>query len=381
MSYDLSVFAPGSVAAGDLVEAVLSVPGLAIENPDEVPSGLFHVVRGAKRAHAFSVEGRVEIEPEDAPDGVAEYVLGASCMVQIFASLDGDAARKAAIRVAKALAKASGGVVYDEQTGEVWSTNKKQALTSPAAAYKTDVLELRFYSKTLPSAEFRRVFYEAASRMFPELTPLRYGKYRPYPHRVVEGEESDFFEYSTVDRLVSFTSKYPLGYGYFGVGDDLNLCALKLLLDVRAVSDRSVLSALRALFLTIAREAECYFADAQTVRNCIWRPKAISYVAESEFGGPAVSQESVRGLPHYPSWWTWTGLEYADVISPQQPSDGTRFGDFTFYEAGPMPMNTDQVQESLVDPGKPWVPSEYQMKVSHENNFQGPADVIPESLR
>lgn len=163
MSYDLSVFAPGSVAAGDLVEAVLSVPGLVVENPDEVSSGLFHVVRGAKRVHAFSVEGPVEIEPEDAPDGVAEYVLGASCMVQIFASLDGEIAQKLATRVAKVIAKATDGAVYDEQTGEVWSGNKKQALKSPAAAYRTDALDIRFYGRTLPSAEFRRVQSLSAS--------------------------------------------------------------------------------------------------------------------------------------------------------------------------------------------------------------------------
>src|SRR6185437_3713831 len=110
------------LAVDDMRSLVVGA-GLGIDDADPSASSLA-VVRGVKRKYSFTVALPVRVEPEDLPDEVTAAALGAGYLYELL--VEGSSAVEVphAARFGRRLTEAVGGVLVDQQTGEIWSRGK-----------------------------------------------------------------------------------------------------------------------------------------------------------------------------------------------------------------------------------------------------------------
>jgi hypothetical protein len=335
------------------------------------------VVRGARRSYSFTLGLPVDIEPEDVPEEVTAAALDASNFYELLVEGTIAAEIPHAIRFARRLAEAAGGVVLDQQTGQIWRRGKlRQAPRVETGVVST--VELHWYvHAAVDSGSVAEAWLALARRHLPEALPRRYGTYEPLHHRFEDGGDEGFIDFvRTADASVFSTANRPAthvslaaGPTYGGTVQSHSLTLLAATLD-----DERWRTALRRLFLDFAERVEFVLATAEVVRGVRWSGRSLGYDANTERRISVAQRGHWVGLPPYPVWWSWFGPEYAPLVRDHLPADAVEArGRALFHWRADPPADRDQLLAALTAgrgerrrslfrrrprPVPPWFPAE-----------------------
>ena len=191
MSYDVQVFGQLAPDAADL-QRLLTEAGLALGRTAEaeVESSLT-VVRGRRGSCCFTLGMPVPVDAEDVPAEVAAVLVGAQYRYEVMVEGSSSVETPRAVRFARRLARASAGVVFDQQVGGVWAGGRWR--TAPQVPSGTiDIVTLHWYVQSDgmgPGAA--RTWLEFARRHLPEALPRRFGPYEPLSMKLeVDGPDA-----------------------------------------------------------------------------------------------------------------------------------------------------------------------------------------------
>ncbi|OBG70304.1 hypothetical protein A9X03_21435 [Mycobacterium sp. E1715] len=327
MSYDLTVYAAGSVDDEELEAIVESVPGLSIGDSGD---GEVTVVRGKDDTYAFTVFGPHEIEPEDVPDDVVPYLLEPAISWQISVEGSDPAEVRPARRFAKALAVAAGGVAVDEQTEDILGARGARKASRPNSEL-IRVLKLDWYSPvSAPNAP--TLWLELARKLLPEALPRRFGESDPLRYRLDRDGDARFVDvYSDVAR---FKATFPCLEGGLFPKEWGGVCVDTLWIVAEPLDDPRWRNSVRRFFVEFARRRGSVLATGEVLRNHkLSGPTDVN----KDVSGLLRGADGILGLPSHPIWWIWFGTEYLPIVREYLPSEGT-----TFYDEGALFAATEE---------------------------------------
>jgi hypothetical protein len=150
-------------------------------------------VRGPARRYCFTVDGPFDVEAEDVPDDVTATVLDVTHV--FYVTVEGSAAADIphAVRFARTLAQALGGVVTDQQSGQIWARGVERALATPERNERVKVINLDWYTRRMfVGADFGAQYAGICRRLLPEALPRRFGEYEPLQGKLAEAGDGGF---------------------------------------------------------------------------------------------------------------------------------------------------------------------------------------------
>ena len=371
-------------------EVVSAVSSLDVDGYDEERQW-FEVVRGARRTYCFTVDGPASLEPEDVPDEVTEVLLGAAYRVDV--SVEGSASSDIpyAVRFARRLAQSFGGVVVDQQLGEVWAKGASRQASKPARGERIGIIELKWYSlrEAVPSDIAAR-YLSLCRRLLPEALPRRFGEFEPLQHKLSEvGDEGFEAAWKAATSMLHFTASSPCidGSMWAGPAERLPSVLWKIELDVHYqpfADDPLWTDALRRLFLALADHLEPFYASAEVTRGHRWNGKSRRFDGETEWSASlAKINADWPGLPPYPTWWAWYGAAYQPLVE-----DRLHAGQVTVHARGILhqlthrPRDRDEITHAITRRKGlrrvvEWAPAELLTTVQPNDGRVRPIPLIP----
>lgn len=380
MSYDLTVYCPGSPTVAEVRLLVGNTRGLQAD-PDSAGDTGVVVLRGVKRSYSFTVDGPFPVEAEDLPEEVTAVLPEATTMFQVLVEGTQEAEIPHGIRFARKLAKACHGVVMDEQTGEIWPqprTVKAPPRTEPKPERRDVWISWLILEEDLPT-DFLQGYLRIAREVLPEAVPVRFGKYEPLQFRFdSSGEEGFIDEFYNDDSNgwdIYYENPLPVTYGKFeapqlSAGNPFT--RITLVVDGHALADSALRSALRRFFLAVATELGALYASAEVRRYQDTRRLPIFNMRPPQW----------VGFPPYPLWWVWAGPRLAPDIGRFLGPSAEEHNRGLFRAFSDQPLDRDALTDVLGPENLPWIPAEY--SATYTDGQMAPlavASVIPEILR
>ncbi|MDQ0279408.1 hypothetical protein QO003_003711 [Arthrobacter silviterrae] len=363
MSYDLSVYAAGPLSFDDLVRLVRGTIGLDVDGSPSSDAQSLMVVRGARRAYCFTIDGPFGVEAEDVPEDVTASVIGAKAVYQVLVEGSEEASIPHAVKFARKLAKATGGALLDEQTDEVWPRAKGSRVARPReAARPTELVTVNFYTLMSELPEDLPGNYIALARKYlPEALPTRFGTYEPHQGKLDrDGDQAftDMWSENPRSRLF-FKCDYPIAWGAIpGPEYPSSVWHASLYLDGAALADPGWLDGLRRFFVAFALESNSFFASVEVLRNYEWVSRSYERLPGAEEEIWPIHVGEWKGFVPYPQSWTWFGPEQAGIVSPYLTGRREQHGEYLFHVLAEKPVDRDQLTALLPDPTRPWIPKE-----------------------
>ncbi len=144
----------------------------------------------AARSELCTVDGPHHVEIDDLPEVLAAAVLAPRFLVEMSTPAAAtEAARKRALKQARALAERFQGAVYDPQEDAVlWPRRSAKRWAAPAGEERIRVVDLDWYLPGRPDRELAGRLLALLRATCPEALPRRYGDYEPLQHRLEDGE-------------------------------------------------------------------------------------------------------------------------------------------------------------------------------------------------
>lgn len=383
MSYDFSVYAVAPLAFDDLVRLVCSTAGFDVEGEPSSDADSLVVVRGARRAYCFTIDGPFDVEAEDVPEEVTASVIGAKAVYQVLVEGSEEMSIPHAVKFARKLAKASAGAVLDEQTDAVWPKAKGKRIAAPSADSAADRVDVDFYLLKADSPnDLALVLLRLARKYLPEALPRRFGDYEPLQGRLVRDGDLGFVVacVSSGSSGLSFAGSYPVTEGYYEMNSESSIGRISLYLDKAVLVDPKWRNALKEFFTAFAAESRSFYASVAVVRDFVLRRSAFVVTARTEQKSSCVIRGSWKGMRPYPEWWTWFGADYLELVSPYLLGHREMHGDHLFHSWSEAPLNRDQITALLPDPAQPWIPEEFQAGRGPDGLLSLPAKIVPPRL-
>lgn len=353
MSYDLTVYGtpPAGDGGVDLGALVAAIPGLTLggAHDEEVT-----ILRGTPSRYAFTVFGPHPIDTEDVPAAALPRVLEPTACWRVI--IEGSAASEvpAARRFATGLARTTGGVAVDEQTGDLLGTNGNRRVSWPSGA-RVDIVELRWFA---PAAgrdpqDGPQAWLELAETLLPEALPRRFGNTEPFRYRLDRDGRDRFLDCHREERwLLGFTTGRPAVGGSLGVPSGSPIIADSLSVLAAPLADPRWRTAIRRFFIAYAARRGAILATGELLQGYLLHPGGVSADGVTETRRSMVAPDGVFGLPPDPVWWTWLGNEYLTLVGPRRligarravgdylPAVGTRhYPQGAFYAAADAPVH------------------------------------------
>lgn len=372
MSYDLSVFGEVALSRNEMMALVLEIPGLHVE-PAEGEQGLT-VVRGARAAYCFTVDGPFGAELEDVPEDMVASVLGVSAGYQVLVEGSADQSIPVAIRFAKKLAVAANGAMFDQQTGKVWAKAGARVAARPERNERIDVIDIDWFFE-MGTPHLAERYLAAARRHLPEALPRRFGEFEPLQSKLDEAGDSGFVE--AIDQstgMLFWKAKFPVLTGSvsvnsFRAGGTEPVPHVSITVARSAFDDPHWRSGLRSLFLQFGTGDGLYYAFAEVVRNLSWSGQSIWFDGQNENTDNLLGRQGREwgwmGLNPYPVWWSLFGPAYLPLVEPHLgPDRGQTIGGDLFVEWADAPLDRDALSAQLPRLGRlrrrrgSWLPIE-----------------------
>ncbi|MGI8331339.1 hypothetical protein ACRYCC_15350 [Actinomadura scrupuli] len=351
LSYDLQVFSRRSLSLDELRQLVAAA-GLAVED-SESTSGALTVLRGAKGRYSFTLGMPAAVETEDVPEEVTAVLLAPTCLYELLVEGSSAAETPHAVRFARRLAEASGGVVLDQQTGRTWHRGKLRT-SSPVERGSIDVVQLRWYTR-LGDTEgaAARAWLDLARRHLPEALPRRFGSVEPLAMKLdIDGPEAFVKAVTAEDWSLHFKGSAPCIDGNLaGSAGALSVRSHSLSVHRGPLSDPGWRDALQRLFIDFAATTGVFFASAEVQRGLEWSGRSVWYGGKAERTTYLAARGRWGGLPPYPVWWTWFGPAYAPLVAEHLPPDQVEhLKGGLFHSRGREPLDRDQLVAALASP-------------------------------
>jgi hypothetical protein len=357
MSYDLEVYTPARLDADGLRALVGAVSGLAVDAaaPESVT-----VVRGARRAYSFTVDGPFGVEPEDVPPEVTGVLLGAGYLYTVL--VEGSSAREIphARRFARRLATTLDGAVFDQQTGEVWSRSTSRTVSKPRMDTRIATVELNWYCRRadVPTDAAERVL-ASVGRHLPEALPRRYGEYEPFQAKLADGGVVAFCAaWRAATDSLHFSCTAPAIGGSLDAGPNERFpdrfWGMSLTLFADPLREPAWRAATRGLFTSVADTLGAFHATAEVVRDSIWSGRSLWVNSKTEPTAYLLhGRSSWLGLSPVPLWWYWFGPPYASFTDALPADRRTATATGTLFEAAVLPTTRDRLP-----PLTTWLPED-----------------------
>ncbi|MEL7185222.1 MAG: hypothetical protein AAFN50_02160 [Pseudomonadota bacterium] len=397
MSYDLRIVStsePDTSAVSEFLSKRSANDRFRIDGCLKAGSGNV-VVSKEKRGEfvpVFMLDGAFRIEVEDVDDSLVGRVLAPQWLIEINVP---SASSQSELRLARSLgvylSKAFQGAMYDPQEDDVvWPKKRPKHYKTPQGAESISVVNLCWY---LPYAKrdrrTARLFVEVAQRHLYECLPRRYGLFEPFQGKVEDGDYGGFYALwdeaaaAPFGDMVHFACSAPCYGGSVSFSDprdDMprNVDAAKRVklqvdIDGRALQDPAWRQATVALFQSLARATGSFYAIAYVETGVEAKGRSLYFTGESETY-PLPRHNRWLGIPAVPSWLTWFGRPYADLVQSACESHITsRFEEGFLLRASDEPLGIRALPQNF-----PEIAVELQAKMSehslagHRANFFGP---------
>jgi hypothetical protein len=389
VSYDLRVYAPVTLSSSDIRSVVAGGRDLAVGEFDEA-RGWHSVVRGAKGRYCFTVDGPVQVDPEDVPDEVTAVLLGATHVffVRVEGSADVDVPH--AVRFARRLAESLGGVVVDPQTDQVWSRGVLRTAAKPARDQRVNVITLAWYTRFQSvGSDFGARYLAICRRLLPEALPRRFGETEPLQGKLTDGGDEGFAQaWSGATSLLFFVASPPCigGSMYAGPGEQHRRPVWRMSLQAHYEPLRGEplwRDAVRRFFVAVSEDLDAFFASAEVTRGSIWNGRSLWADANTEWTIMPARVNGWMGLPPYPVWWAWYGEPYSSLVQGRlDAGDVTRHPRGLLHQLAAEPLDREHLTRLVTSRRglrrvAAWVPSELLAK---ERPADRPVQPIPLAL-
>lgn len=379
MSYDLTVYCPGSPSVDQVRMLVGNTRGLHA-HPDSADDTGVTVLRGVKRTYSFTVDGPFAVAGEDVPDEVTAALPDTATTFQVLVEGTQEPEIPHGVRFARKLAKSLHGVVVDEQTGEIWPQLRiPQEQTWAAQVAESDEFWLSWYflEENLPP-DFLQRYLRIAGEVLPQAVPERYGTNEPsklFDSTGSEGFVTEYYSSKANKWEVHYRSPLPVTAGTID-GPQLArgnpFTQITLCLHRPALADDGLRDALRRFFLTVADELEAVFACAE-VRS------GPDMLRRPNFFLPPLQWV---GFPPYPLSWVWVGPRLVPEIGRFLGPDASKHSGGLFRAFSDTPLDRHALADLLGPENLPWIPAEYSATYTdHQMAPLAVASLIPEILR
>lgn len=382
MSYDLTVYCPGSPTVDQVQLLVSNTRGLHADPDNSNDSGVL-VLRGVKRGYSFTVDGPFSVAADDLPEEVAAVLPAAATMFQVLVEGTQEAEIPHGVRFARKLAKACHGVLMDEQTSEVWP-QPRVAKASPGSEQKIEdffvTLHWHLLEEDLPN-DFLERYLQIAEKLLPEALPVRFAHHDPLHKRFesegAEGFVKEYYNDVVNDWGIYYKNTSPLMYGSVH-GPQLAwgnpFTKIHVMVAGSAFDDDTLRDRMQSFFLAVAAELGAIYATAQVIGG-----------KDSE-RWPVINMHPTQwvGFQPYPMWWVWAGPRLRKDIGAFLGPDAIDHSGGLFRAFSDEPCDRHQLEKSLGDANLPWIPEAYSGTYSDEYMKIHPltvATVIPEVLR
>ncbi|WOH18615.1 hypothetical protein IRJ34_20055 [Paenarthrobacter sp. GOM3] len=381
MSYDLTVYCPGSPSVDQVRLLVGNIRGLHADPTVSKDDGVV-VLRGVKRGYSFTVDGPFSVEAEDLPEEITAVLPDAATLFQVLVEGTQEAEIPHGVRFARKLAKGCHGVVMDEQTGEIWPQLRiPHEQTRAAEVAESDEFWLSWYllEEDLPP-DFLQRYLRIAGEVLPQAVPERYGTHEPFELFDSTGSEGFVAEYygSEANKWeVHYRSPLPVTAGTIDgpqMARGNPFTQISLCLHRPALVDDGLRAALRQFFVTVADELEAVFACAE-VRS------GPDMLRSPNFFLPPLQWV---GFPPYPLCWVWVGRRLQREIGPFLGPNASNHNGGLFRAFSDTPLDRHALTKALGPENLPWIPVEYSAAYPADSRAMAPlapAKVIPEILR
>lgn len=381
-----------------LNEFASSKTGITVEiTPDESNAWLMMASKDGP-CPAVSVWGPYSVESEDVEECVLEVVSTPKWVWQINVSAGSpDNSIDIAKDLCCFLAKKGKGAAYDLQEGKIffprpsWFSRfrpaKRKVVDVPEI--KLNLVELEFF---LPfssvKAETAQELLEILREYCPAALPARFGLFEPMQYRLESGNDKPFTKLWTselskdyggmffwnasspclsgsaifADRREELTN-YPSRYA--------RRHSIKMSFDGRVLeSDLLWASTVVQLFLALAKRLNAFYAVCYVRRHAKLIKNTICHAFNETEWYEISAGRCWTGLPTDPTWLTWFGPGYAELVAPHLidcpfVKESSPAG--IFLQMGQEPMNRDQLSDY------PNLPDS--LKVGES---EMPAEVIPQ---
>jgi hypothetical protein len=266
---------------------------------------------------------------------------------------DKDAAR--ALALCEHIARTGEGAVYDPQSDEVLfpEVSRKPPVREPVLT-PVRQLTLEWYLAANQAIDGAK-FLEAARRIWPEALPVRFGPYEPMRFKMADpAGEAGFLEQWQPDSSFFWISKKPMFGGSFfwspsgpepagkrarvALSQSLNATAIE---HDQTMCDRAV-----ELFVAVADDMRAFFGAGYVERGVLLGPRGGQrYGPDTEmFSEDWIMGPWWIGLPAKPTWLTWFGEPYHDLVAPSLGGLAAPREHGLVVRLGPAPMDTDELR-------------------------------------
>ena len=386
MSYDLRIITtrePQTRAVSDFLSGRRSGSQYSIDGRLQAGSGNI-VVSKEKRGESvpiFTLDGPFRIEIEDVDDPIVGLVLAPQWLIEInIPSASSQAEHRLARSLAVQLAKTFQGAVYDPQEdGVVWPKRRPRLYRTSKEAESIDVVNLHWY---LPYSKRKsrtaRLLVEIAERHFYECLPRRYGLFEPFQGKVEDGDFSGFYSlwdeaaaapYGDILHFACSAPCYGGSASFSDPRDDVpenvgaaNMVKLQVDIDGRAMADPAWREATVSFFHTLARATGSYYAIGYVESGIKAKGRTLYFTASSE-RYPLPRHNRWLGIPAVPTWMTWYGHPYAEMVQSACENHVTnRFDEGFLIRMSDEPRGIGSLPKNI-----PEIPSELRAKLSEQS--------------
>ncbi|MFA6559285.1 MAG: hypothetical protein WCT03_22870, partial [Candidatus Obscuribacterales bacterium] len=295
------------------------------------------------------------------------------------------------------LAKKGKGAAYDLQEGKIfyprpsWFSRflpaKRKVVDVPEI--KLNLVQLEFFLPVSSvKAETAQELLNILREYCPAALPTRFGLFEPLQYRLESGNDKPFTKLWTSELskdcggMFFWNASSPCLSGsaiFADRRDDLTNYPIRyerrdritMSFDGRVIeSDSQWANTVIELFLALAKRLNAFYGACYVLRGARLIKNTICHVFNETESYRISNGFCWTGLPTSPTWLTWFGPDYAELVAPhlnecQFVKESSPAG--IFLQMGPEPMNRDQLSDypSLPDSLKV-APSEM------------PAEVIPQ---
>jgi len=365
MSFDLEIVTSQKPETSQLAEFFLWHKSFAVEGKLGGEAGNVLISKKSKGHdhHCFTIDGPFRIEPEDVSDEVIAHVLDPQWLTQISLPASAfEADRKIAIELARHMANANRGSVYDPQSGKVvWPKQSHRRYVTATKEERIRLVGLDWY---LPvsrgSSRTATALLGVLRKVCPEALPVRFGTFEPLQHRfdsddepfqemwkeVSEVEYGDSFFWSAKRPCFGGSIFFPDKRDKFRPSHVARSIHLSMDFDGRALhGDTGWCETIVRLFLEVARTLGSFYAIGYVQRNVIAR-RGIWFDSISE-PSPTLPGRWWLGLPPTPVWLMWFGGGYARYLEALKRVASTVTLEGMSFRQGSSPMDRDELRENF----------------------------------
>ncbi|MBP9094558.1 hypothetical protein KBI23_26300 [bacterium] len=357
-----------------LKDFAASKTGITVEiTPDENNAWLMMASKDGP-CPAVSVWGPYSVEPEDVEECVLEVVSSPKWVWQINVSMGSpDNSIDIAKELCCFLAKKGKGAAYDLQEGKIFFPRpswfsffrpaKRKIVDVPEI--KLNLVELEFFLPfSSAKAETAQELLDILREYCPAAVPTRFGLFEPYSYRLLPGSDKPFTDLWTSELskdcagMFFWNASSPCLSGFAIFADRREELknypstyarrhSIKLSFDGRAFeSDSQLANTVLELFGALAKRLNAFYGVCYVRRHAKLIKNTIFHDINETEGYEISAGRCWTGLPTNPTWLTWFGPGYSELVAPhlsdcQFVKESSPSG--IFLQMGPEPMNRNQL--------------------------------------